>query len=239
MRCVIALALLAAIASAKAYAGYEDDEALPTCNAAPDPARTQYVIAYGSLMQAAWRERAAPRAGAAEPVILSGYQRGWYTRSKGTRLGTTYLGVLPDAASSLNAVMYQMDPGDVTATDRRERLYCRAEVLPEAIKLLGRVGMPKKAQIWIYEIPAGEATAADEEHPIDQSYVDAFLGGCLEQEERYHLGNFAAQCVRTTSGWSAHWINDRLYPGRPVAYQPRASQIDKLLAAELPGYRAH
>lgn len=228
MRYVIALALLAAIASVKAFAAYEDDDALPTCNAAPDAARTQYVIAYGSLMQAAWRERAAPRAGVAEPVIVSGYQRGWYTRSKGTRFRTTYLGVVPDAASSLNAVMYPMDAGDVAATDRRERLYCRAEVLPEAIKRLGPARMPEKAQIWIYEIPAGEATAADEEHPIDQSSVNAFLGGCLEQEERYHLRDFAVQCVRTTSGWSAHWINDR-----------RASQVDKLLAVELPGYRAH
>jgi hypothetical protein len=112
-------------------------------------------------------------------------------------------------------------------------------VSPAAIK---RLAPPKtaitKAQVWIYEIPAGEATAVDEEHPIGQSYVDAFLAGCMEQEERFQLRDFAVQCVRSTTGWSAHWVNDRLYPGRPLTFQPRASQIDRLLAAELPSYWA-
>lgn len=223
--------------SMKAFAAFDDDDVVPPCNPAPDRARIQYVIAYGSLMQAAWRERAAPHAGVAEPVTLSGYQRGWYMRSKGSRLGATYLGVVPDADSSLNAVMYRVDAVDLLHTDRRERLYCRVEVLPAAIKLLApRTIAVTNAQIWIYEIPAGDATSADEDHPIAQSYVDGFIAGCLEQEERFKLRDFAAQCVRTTTGWSAHWVNDRLYPERPLAFQPRALQIDKLLATEVPSY---
>ncbi|HET7364468.1 MAG TPA: gamma-glutamylcyclotransferase family protein [Burkholderiales bacterium] len=236
-RRVIPLAFLLTIGSINALAAYDDDDIAPPCNLPADPARIQYVIAYDSRMQAAWRERTAPHAGVAEPVTVSGYQRGWYTRSKGTRLGATYLGVVPDAASSLNAVMYRMDAVDLAATDRRERLYCRVHILPAAIKLLapGKTTITN-AQLWIYEIPAGEATAADEDHPIAQSYVDVFLAGCLEQEERYKLRDFAVQCVRTTTGWSAHWVNDRLYPGHPSMFQPRALQIDRLLAAEVPSY---
>ena len=236
---LIAFALLLTIGSVNAFPAYEDDDAPPPCHPLPDAARIQYVIAYGSLMRAAWRERALPRTGAAEPVIVSGYQRGWYSRSKGTRFGTTYLGVVPDVASSLNAVMYRADPANLATTDKRERLYCRVQVSPATLKRLTPQKTPiARAQIWIYEIPAGEATAVDEEHPIDQSYVDAFLAGCLEQEERFNLRDFSLQCVRTTYGWSAHWVNDRLYPGRPLTFQPRASQIDKLLAAEVPSYWA-
>ena len=233
----ITLALFIAIGANGAFAAHEDDDAVPPCNPAPDPARPQYVIGYGSLMQDASRERTAPHAGAAQPVSVSGYQRGWYTRSKGTSLGTTYLGVVPDVTSSLNAVMYQIDAGELASTDKRERLYCRVPVAAAAVKLLapGKTAIAK-AQIWIYEIPPGEAAAVDEDHPIVQSYVDLFVAGCLEQEERFQLRDFSAQCVRTSYGWSAHWVNDRLYPRRPVAFQPRALQIDKLLADELPTY---
>lgn len=234
-RRAITLALVLAVGASRAY-GAADDGA-PPCNPAPDPERAQYVIGYGSLMQDGSRERAAPHAGPAEPVTVSGYQRGWYARSKGASLGTTYLGVVPDVASSLNAVMRQISTGELAATDRRERLYCRLAVAPAAVKRLapGNVAIAK-AQIWIYEIPAGEASPVDEEHPIAQSYVDLFIGGCLEQEERFKLREFSVQCVRTTYGWSAHWVNDRLYPRRPASFEPRAFEIDKLLAAEAPSY---
>jgi gamma-glutamylcyclotransferase (GGCT)/AIG2-like uncharacterized protein YtfP len=234
---VITFALVIAIAASRGFAAPYDDGADRACTPRPDPARVQYVIGYGSLMQAASRERTAAHAGVAEPISVSGYQRGWYARSKGTSLGMTYLGVVPDAASSLNAVMYRIDVAELAATDRRERLYCRVAVAPSAVKLLtpGKNAIAK-GQIWIYEIPPGEATAVDEDHPIVQSYVDLFLAGCLELEERFQLRDFSLQCVQTTFGWSAHWINDRLYPRRPFAFQPRALQIDKLLSGEIPAY---
>lgn len=233
-RRAITVALVLTVGAIEANA---KDEGAPPCNAAPDPARAQYVIGYGSLMQDGSRYRTAPHAGPAEAVTVTGYQRGWYARSKGASLGTTYLGVVPDVASSLNAVMYQISTSELAATDRRERTYCRVAVAPAAVKLLAPEAPPiAKAQIWIYEVAAGEAAAVDEEHPIAQSYVDLFVGGCLEQEERLKLRGFSMQCVRTTYGWSAHWVNDRLYPRRPVAFEPRAFEIDKLLAEELPTY---
>ena len=221
----IALALLAALGS---------------CTPPPEPAHAQYVIGYGSLMHDASRERTAPHADAARPVMVSGYQRGWYTRSRGPGPGTTYLGVVPDVASDLNAVMYKVDAMELAATDRREGAYSRTLVAPSAVKLLAAGEEPgANDQIWIYEVPAGEATLVDEEHPLAQSYVDVFVSGCLEQEERYHLPDFALRCVRTTYGWSGQWVNDRVYPRRAFVFEPRSSQIDKLLSAELPDYWPH
>ena len=207
----------------------------PTCSPAPDPTQAQYVLGYGSLMQDSSRVRTAPHAGPARPVMVKGYQRGWFMRSKGAGLGITYLGVVEDVVSSLNAVVYEVDVKELAATDRRERAYCRVAVAPAAVKLLS-AGDSVRGQIWIYEVRPGEASAADEDHPVVQSYVDIFLDGCLEQEERFHLQAFAAQCVQTTNGWSDYWVNDRVYPRRPFVLQPRAPQIDQLLADELPAY---
>jgi hypothetical protein len=225
--------LLSLFISTAAYAGLPE-VAEPTCSPPPDLTQAQYVVGYGSLMQDSSRVRTAPHAGAARPVMVKGYQRGWFTRSKGPGLGITYLGVVEDVVSSLNAVLYQLDAKELAATDRRERSYCRVAVSPSAVRFLA--GEKANGQIWIYEIRPGEASVADEEHPVVQSYVDVFLDGCLEQEERFHLDGFAAQCVRTTNGWSANWVNDRVYPRRPLAFQPHATQIDQLLADEIPAY---
>jgi hypothetical protein len=184
-------------------------------------------------MQDESRDRTAPHAGVARPVTVLGYQRGWYVASKGAGLGTTYLGVVRDAARSLNAVLYEIGTSELEATDQRERRYCRVLVTPSALEFLSGGDKPStQAQIWIYEIRAGEERLPDEEHPLVQSYVDLFLAGCLEQELHFQLPGFAARCVRTTFGWSTHWVNDRLYPRRAYIFQALAPQIDELLAGE-------
>jgi hypothetical protein len=66
--------------------------------------------------------------------------------------------------------------------------------------------------------------------------VDIFVSGCLEQEQRFGLAAFSQQCLSTTTDWSEHWVNDRIYPRRPFAFQPKARQIDSLLSKQLPQY---
>ena len=224
------------ISPISALAGLSEPASSNVCSPQPDTTQAQYVIGYGSLMQDSSRMRTAPHAGVARPVVVKAYQRGWFSRSRSHGLSTTYLGVVADVTSSLNAVLYQTDAKELAAFDRRERGYCRVAVSPSAVKLLAGGETPRSGQIWIYEVPPGEAAEADEDHPLAQSYVDIFLDGCIEQEERFHLDGFAMQCVRTTYGWSANWVNDRISPRRPSAFQPRAPQIDQLLADELPLY---
>ena len=93
-------------------------------------------------------------------------------------------------------------------------------------------------QAWIYVNGPDSIAPPSPRYPIVQSYVDIFVSGCLEQEERFALGGFARQCLATTAGWSEHWINDRLYPRRPFIHQPRAHQIDVLLSQQLPDHFA-
>jgi len=209
------------------------------CNAPPDPGKNQVVVGYGSLMQDESRTRTSPRAGKAVPVELAGFRRGWFSHSAGVGLGTTYLGVVPDEGARLNAVAYRVDNAELAATDRRESSYCRLPVARSAIRpLAGDATVGPDDQVWIYAVTT-EAATPTERFPIVQSYVDIFLSGCLEQEERFGVAGFSAQCVRTTDGWSENWVNDRIFPRRPFAFQPRAPQIDRLLSAEVAKFWSH
>lgn len=205
------------------------------CDGPVDASRPQYIVGYGSLMQDESRSRTSPRAGPAHPIELAGYRRGWFARGSSVGFSTTFLGVVQDRASRLNAVVYKVDADEVAATDRRERSYCRAAVPVAQIAPLGAdFSLPGNAQAWIYVSRGPNVSLPDAKYPIVQSYVDVFIVGCLEQEARYGVAGFARECVATTYGWSAHWVNDRIYPRRPFVYQPYAREVDGLLAKELP-----
>jgi hypothetical protein len=210
------------------------------CNAAPDASRSQYIIGYGSLMQEESRKRTSPRAGPAHPVEIKGYRRGWFARPETVSFSTTFLGVRPDRDSHLNAVIYQVDAAELRATDKREASYCRESVASPDIKALEGNSFPAPdGQAWIYVNKPDRVGAPDSRYPIVQSYVDIFLSGCLEQEQRFGLPEFSRECLSTTSDWSEHWVNDRIHPRRPFVHQPRAGQIDNLLARQLPEYFSH
>jgi gamma-glutamylcyclotransferase (GGCT)/AIG2-like uncharacterized protein YtfP len=215
-------------------AAFSSTSAGAQCNAAPDLGRPQYIVGYGSLMQDESRARTSPRAGPAHPVELRGYRRGWYARSEAFSLGTTYLGVVEDRESGLNAVIYEVDVAELGATDRREAVYCRVGVALMELKLLELDFVPApNAQAWIYVSKPENVATPSARYPIVQSYVDIFVSGCLEQEQRLGRAGFSEQCLSTTADWSEHWVNDRIYPRRPFAHQPRARQIDELLARRL------
>ena len=207
------------------------------CNSPATPGVPQFVIGYRSLMQDESRKRTTPEAGAAYPVRVSGFRRGWFARGPGDGFETTYLGATPDSSRSINAVLYQIrDAADLAAIDAREAIYCRARVDDRQYQFLAPETPPVIGEVWIYVSLQGALRAADANFPVVQSYVDVFLSGCIEQEARFHLSGFASQCIASTTDWSTHWVNDRIYPRRPHLYQPKARQIDKLIHDELPSY---
>jgi hypothetical protein len=205
------------------------------CSAVTDTSRPQYIVGYGSLMEDESRKRSSPQAGPAHPVELHGYRRGWFSRGSPVGFSTTFLGVVQDRGSRLNAVIYRVDPAELAATDKRERSYCRASVPVSDLRVLPTgFSLAPNAQAWIYVSRGPNVALPNARYPLVQSYVDIFLSGCLEQEQRFGVTGFAQQCISTTAGWSEHWVNDRIYPRRPFLHQPRAREIDSLLAKELP-----
>lgn len=213
------------------------DSSSRECNVPPDSRQSQYLIGYGSLMEDDSRQRTSPQAGPAYPIEVQGYRRGWFARGEAVGFSTTYLGVLPARDSALNAVIYQVDPVELLATDKREVSYCRKRIDASDIKPLEREAFQAPTgQIWIYVTQPDRVAPPNSRYPIVQSYVDVFVSGCLEQEQRFGLTDFARQCLSTTTDWSTHWVNDRIYPRRPFRFQPKARPIDHLLSEQLPRY---
>ncbi len=203
------------------------------CHPSPSVLLPQYVVGYGSLIQRDSKNKTYPNTGENLPVLVSGFKRGWFTKGGSIGFSTTYLGLIEDVHAKLNGVIFKLPSAQVIAHyDKRELFYCRVPVQRAAIQMLTHTPVPP-GQFWIYASTPESIAKPSDRYPIVQSYVDIFLSGCLEIEKQYHIKQFTEQCIATTSDWSTHWVNDRLYPRRPFIYQPNAGVIDALLANQL------
>lgn len=205
------------------------------CHPLVNPNQSQYLIAYGSLIETASKNSTDPRSGINKPVWVDHYQRGWFSKGLSDGFSTTYLGVIKNKHARFNGTIFNLPANSFKNYDAREKYYCRVLVTPHDIHLLTGKKLPL-GQFWIYELKPDLLAPPSARYPIVESYVDIFLAGCFEIEEKYHLKNFAAACVNTTSDWSLNWVNDRIYPRRPSLYQPRALMIDKLLQQQIPQF---
>jgi hypothetical protein len=206
------------------------------CYPKPCPQCVHYIIAYGSLMENQSKANTDSSSGENIPVLIDHYQRGWFAKGKSIGLSTTYLAVRKNQKSSFNAAVFRLANVDsIKNYDKREKYYCRSALSREFIHPLNGQPLPK-AKFWIYELKPEFYAQASEKYPLVESYIDIFLTGCLEIQEKFHLKQFAANCIDTTTAWSAHWVNDRIYPRRPFVFQPYAVKIDQLLAERIPQY---
>lgn len=204
------------------------------CNPAPDASKTQHILGYGGLIQGESRKRGVPSAGEAYPVMVEGFRRGWFAKGGGVGFDTTYLGVVAEPNSHFNGVVYEIPARELTAMDAREYLYCRVLAEPSRYVPMRKEVPAPAGQVWIYVSRADSIALASARFPVVQSYVDVFVTGCLEQQERFAITDYAKLCLQTTTDWPGHWVNDRLFPRRPFIHQPKAGQIDTLLKEEFP-----
>ncbi len=206
------------------------------CHPKINPKLPQYIVGYGSLMREKSKLDTDKNVGINIPVTIKGFKRGWFVVSEQSNVGIIYLGVVKDKISSLNGVLFKLNNDkSISAYDSRELGYCRAAIEDKNIKLMTSQSV-MKGQYWIYVISDKDRHSPSKRYPIVQSYTDIFLSGCFEIEEKYHLNNFAKECVLTTSNWSSEWVNDRIKPRRVHNEQLATAKIDNLLAAEIPTY---
>ena len=175
-------------------------------------------------MQAESRKRTTPKANIAYPVKINGYSPGWFTKGSKVGFSTTFLGVVRSNEVALNAAIYLIDVTEITPMNKRGLSYWRLAVEPENYSLLKQDIPLSPGQAWIYVNKPASIDTANRSYPIIQSYVDIFLSGCLELEQRFDLEDFAKQCLVTTSNWSTQWMNDRIYTRRPFIYLPKAGR---------------
>lgn len=211
------------------------------CHPPIDPTKTQFLIGIGSLMEKASKERTAPRTGANLPVMVQDFKRSWTARGSDIGFSTTYLAAAASPGAKMAAAMYRvLHRDDLIATDQREAYYCRAPVEPTAIQPLDGSRVPLESQFWIYVNKPDAGKPPSSRFPIVQSYVDIFLSGCLQLSElaTAYSGDFAEACIETTTDWSDHWVNDRIFPRRAFVHQPNAGQIDALLHRLVPEFQS-
>lgn len=182
------------------------------------------------------------------PVRVSGFKRTWTARGRTTvSLSTTFLAANEDRGSFLNAVIFNAPNVEtVEKYDKREGGYCRYNVPWKDITILrGNISdngtFPSdsdlsQSEFWIYVILPKYSEYPDHEYPIVQSYVDVFLSGCIQLEQKYGLSNFSDECFTSTFGWDSPWVNDRLQPRRPWTYEPNFWWIDQLIAKHIPDH---
>jgi hypothetical protein len=206
------------------------------CHPKIDNTLPQYIIGYGSLMQEASKHEDDATAGENFPIYLQGFERSWIEKGRPIGFSTTYLGIRKNPQAKINAVYFKASNGDAVYNyDRRESGYCRVLVSTKALQFLADK-IPENGQFWIYVPTKASKCKVSVSYPIVQSYVDIFLSGCFELEKKYHLSNFAKDCVKTTTNWSKHWVNDRLYPRTAADNHPYIYDIDTLIKQELPTY---
>ena len=192
-----------------------------------------YIFGYGSLLERASRTRTNPDAIGAWPARVKGFERGWFHQSKDFVGSTcTFLGAVAAANKTINGVIYPV--ADLQSTKDREVGYTATPVPPRSIEMLdGGPDWDPKNVVYIFLSNSDSISKTKEptpKIPMVQSYVDICINGCLELEALYRTANgFTQEFIRTTSGWNANWVNDRIYPRRPFIYVPNSSAIDNAL----------
>ena len=197
------------------------------CNLNPERGSKNYIIGYGSLMDKESRIRTNKSAFVVKPILIKGFERTWGLQ--GGMYKITFLTIIKKENSAVNAVYYPVSIKDLNKTDKRESGYCRVKVEGKDLSFYGKKIKTKNKNFWVYAANPGKIKKPTNSHPIVQSYVDLFIGGCFQIKERYKINEFPKQCVETTTEWSKHWVNDRVHARRPFLV-PNFYKIDKLLS---------
>lgn len=187
------------------------------------------ILGYGSLINADSRRRFSDMTHDGLLVHVSGFARGWITRSLQEQ--QTYVGAWPDANASLNALMLPTALSPSLA--RREKDYTFVQVSAQALT----TELDSHANNWLHEQLATKKIwicqslyqqHADAEYPVSQSYVDTCLAGCLERGGEASAREF----IHTTAYWPSSLKDDRrqpVYPRPGRVSRAQQQQITKLL----------
>ena len=198
------------------------------CFPSPSDKKPQYLVAYGSLLYEDARERAEVKATLEVPVLVKGFERGWFMRSKPeSEKRVTRLGAFPSAGDKFNGVLISLSASKLHSVDRQGSLTCRVKIDPAKLRSMNGMTIPADGDIWIYQTTQKFKKNPTSAYRIMRSDMDVFLTGCIEQAAFFKLKAFSDQCVTTTTNWSKHWSDDRRDPNKIV--QTKNKQVDDLL----------
>jgi hypothetical protein len=183
-----------------------------------------YIFGYGSLMNTRSRLKTA-NTNKAIPVRVNGIQRAWNFHNPERKRNV--LGAVFKENSTCNGVLVMVPEENLKKFDDREIGYNRVELQLDIISPLNGHSLPK-GKIWMYS--PSKLTLPAKDSPIQQSYIDVVISGCLEFGE-----DFAEECINSSLFWNYHWIDDRKNPGYPRTLRNLPiEEIDKILKKFIP-----
>ncbi|MBT4935273.1 gamma-glutamylcyclotransferase [Candidatus Woesearchaeota archaeon] len=182
-----------------------------------------FIFGYGSLISTESRVRTA-NTGDAIPVRVHGLQRAWNFHNKVRKRNA--LGVILNGDSVCNGIITEVNEETFADFDVREEGYNRIEIDPKNIEVL-KDSLPE-GNFWVY-VPK-ESILPTKDSPVEQSYVDVVITGCLEFGE-----DFAQELINSTLYWDHAWVNDRKNPSYPrYLKNPQLERIDTHLKTFVP-----
>jgi hypothetical protein len=191
---------------------------------------TNFIVGYATLIDTPSRNSTAAKPIPAIPVRVLpsfGYIRSWNVHRDPFHF--TAMGLRKanpgESGATINGVLYPAEGGDMSSFDRREEAYTRVEVPRSQIEAVGWQPLPETGHIWIYVPAAARLPGPDAEYPLLQSYIDVVVEGGLE-----YSPDFALEILETTDGWNRFWLNDRELAHRPWVEDPKAREVDMVLA---------
>ena len=158
----------------------------------------QYMIGYGSLIDEQSKKRTDPSAEESFPALIKGYKRSWSVHGNLPGLNATFLSIYKDKHASFNGVIYKVsNPENIQQYDKRETTYCREALNTDRLKMYSGT-LPDQKQVWIYTAIQKTNEQPTRDVPIVQSYVDIFIRGCIQIEEKFKISHFAKDCIKST-----------------------------------------
>ena len=107
--------------------------------------------------------------------------------------------------------------------DKRESLYCRYKIPSNAINSLGLKEL-QKGSYWIYASQPEGINKSNKEYPIIQSYVDLFITGCMQIQDRYLIKDFVKQCIQSTKYWDNKIHRDGMLSSDTINFSKKKTE---------------
>jgi hypothetical protein len=176
------------------------------------------VVGYGSLLSQKSRELYSNIKSPPLPVTLSGWERGWVTRS--TEEEQTYVGAYQNSNSHFNGQAFCTNIDEQLL--KREQDYRFSKIRLEQLAFLPVINdsmLDMLCNCNMYVCETLELKLPSDKFPVNSSYIDTCLTGCFEVGGVEEVKRF----VSTTKHWPVEYKqNDRSKPK-----YPRAASVDK------------
>ncbi|MFT6085735.1 MAG: hypothetical protein ACJAWT_000355 [Glaciecola sp.] len=171
------------------------------------------VVGYGSLMSKTSRDRYSNIRSLPLPVIVNGWERAWVTKSDDEK--QTYVGAYQNSSSSFNGHAFYTNIDEKLL--QRELDYRFSEVTLDQLDFglaLNSSVLEVLSHHTIYVCETLQQKLPSIEFPVNASYIDTCLKGCLEVGGLDEVTRF----IKTTRHWpDAFKLDDRLKPKYPRA----------------------